>query len=271
MSLATTGYSFGGISLQNGRAWNVQLLSPSDAVAYRGDNVVIPGVPGQAYVAKELEQRVLRLAMVVTGETKVGASPSGEVLAANLDILQALFGTSGLQTLTRRRGTRTETTQAECVNHEVVPRGPFHADLIVDLWMPDPLWYITTLTTATTPFSSVPATLPITNAGTYANDRAVITVTCPSSPAASITDPVFTLGSVWVKYTGTVAAGQTLQIDAGNFTATVAGSSVIDKITWNGAQARWMVIPRGANILTVTAGGISNTPTLTVAFYPAYV
>lgn len=271
MSLATGQYTYGGVSLHNERAWNVRLLSPDEAVAYRGDNVLVPGIAGQAYVAKDLEQRDLRLVLVVTGEAMAGASPSGEVLAAHLDTLLALFGAGGLQTLTRRRGLRLETTQAECVGCEVVPRGPYHADLIVDLWMPDPLWYATTQTTATTPFSAVPVGLAVNNPGTYANGRAVITVVCPASPVTTLTNPVFAIGAVWVKYTGTVAAGQTLQIDAGDFSATVAGGSVANKITWNAAQARWMVIPRGGNTLTVSADAINNTPTVTVAFYAAYI
>ena len=95
MSLATTQWMFGGINLQNGRAWNVRLLSPSEALSRRGDNVVVPGISGQAHVAKGLEQRQLTLALVVTGESRPGQAPSGQALAANLDILSALFGASG--------------------------------------------------------------------------------------------------------------------------------------------------------------------------------
>lgn len=271
MTLATVAYTYDGVSLHNGRRWNLRLPGTNEPFARRGDNVTIPGISGQMYVAKDLEQRALRLLMVVTGEAKIGASPSGEVLAAHLDTLGALFGQAGQKTLTRRRGTRTETAQAECVNIEIVPRGPHHADMIVDLWMADPLWYASTVTTATTPFSSSPVKLAITNPGTYQNERAVLTITCPTFPSTSVTDPLFTLGSLWVKYTGVVAAGQTLTIDAGNFTATVAGGSVIDKITWSAAQAQWMIIPRGASTLTLSASGLSWTPTLTVTFYAAYV
>lgn len=149
MSLATTRWAFGGITLQNGRAWNVRLLSPSEALSRRGENLVVPGISGRAHVTRDLEQRQLTLALVVTGESRPGRAPSGQALAANLDTLLALFGASGLQALTRMRGLRAETAQAECVNLNVVPRGPVHADLIVDLWLPDPLWYAATAMEAT--------------------------------------------------------------------------------------------------------------------------
>ena len=271
MSLATTQWMFGGINLQNGRAWNVRLLSPSEALSRRGDNVVVPGISGQAHVAKDWEQRQLTLALVVTGEARPGQAPSGQALAANLDILSALFGASGQQTLTRTRGLRAETAQAECVSLNVVPRGPVHADLIADLWLADPLWYATTVTSATTPFSSVPTNLALTNPGSVANEKAIITVACPASPAATLTNPKFTIGSLWVKYTGVVAAGTSLVIDVGAFTATNGGSSVIQDITWSGAQSRWMIVPVGASTLVLSADGISNTPTLTVALSAAYV
>ena len=127
--------------------------------------MVVPGSSGQAHVAKDLEQRQLTLALVVTGEARPGQAPSGQALAANLDVLLALFGASGQQALTRTRGIRAETAQAECVSLNVVPRGPVHADLIVDLWLADPLWYAAAATSTSTPFSSVPTNLALTNAG----------------------------------------------------------------------------------------------------------
>lgn len=269
MSLATTRWAFGGITLQNGRAWNVRLLSPSEALSRRGENLVVPGISGQAHVTKDLEQRQLTLALVVTGESRPGQAPSGQALAANLDTLLALFGASGLQALTRMRGLRAETAQAECVNLNVVPRGPVHADLIVDLWLPDPLWYAATAISASTPFSSVPANLALTNPGTAPNEKAVITVACPA--ATTLTNPQFTIGATWVKFTGVVAASTSLVIDVEAFSAVNGGSSAIQAITWSAAQSRWLLVPVGASTLVLSADGISNTPTLTVAFSAAYV
>lgn len=268
MSLATGNYAFGGVSLHNGRSWNVRLLSPNEQLARRGENIALPGITGQTHVDKFYEQRELTLALVVTGEVP-GQPPRAEVLAANLDILQRLFAVDGQSTLTRRRGTRTESALAECINLNVVPRGPFHVDLVVDLLLADPLWYDTIQQVATHPFSSVPYSGTVSNPGSYRSERFVVTLTCGA--LTSITNPTITIGSTWVKYTGTVAATQTLQIDVGNFTATKAGSSVIDAITWNQGQARWLLLQTGSNTIQVTADGISNTPTLYVTFYPPYV
>lgn len=269
MTLATTAYALGGIALQNGRTWNIRLLSPSEGHERRGDNVLMPGLPGRMHAAKMLDQRTLTLAMFVSGELP-GQAPSAEALANNLDVLLKLLQTDGQQTLARRRGVRNETCTVECTNVNVVPRGPYHVDLVADLLMADPLWYATSNTTATTPFSSVPTNLTVTNPGTYPADRMTITLYCPSSPAALLTDPVITIGSVWVKYTGVVGSGSTLTINTGAFTATVGSTDVTGAITHSGA-VRWLVVPIGANTATVSAAGISNTPTLTITFAAPYL
>jgi hypothetical protein len=67
-----------------------------------------------------------------------------------------------------------------------------------------------------------------------------------------------------------VAAGQTLSIDCGAFTASKAGSSVLSNITHNSAYTRWLIIPRGTNNVTVSGDGISNSPVLTVTFSAPY-
>lgn len=268
MTLATGSYAFGGVSLHNGRSWNVRILSPSEGLQRRGENIALPGLTGQTHVDKYFEQRELTLALVVTGEVP-GQPPRAEVLAANLAILQGLFAVDGQSTLTRKRGTRTESALAECINLNVVPRGPLHADLIVDLLLADPLWYGTTQQITTLPFSSVPYSGTVNNPGSYRSEKFVVTITCGAS--TSITNPQIAIGSTWVKYTGTVSAGQSLQIDVGNFTATKAGSSVISAITWDQGQARWLLLQKGSNTIQVTADGISNTPTLYVTFYPPYV
>lgn len=269
MTLATTAYALGGIALQNGKVWNLRLLSPNEGHERRGDNVLLPGLPGMMHAAKVLDQRTLTLAGFVTGELP-GKAPSAEVLGANIDTLLKMLQTDGQQTLTRRRGVRNETCTVECTNINVVPRGPYHVDLIADLLMADPLWYATALTTATTPFSSVPTSLAVTNPGTYTADRMTITLACPSSPAALLTDPVVTIGSVWVKYTGVVGSGSTLTINTETFAATIGSTNVASAITHSGA-VRWLTAPPGANTVTVSAAGISNTPTLTISFYAPYL
>lgn len=269
MTLATTAYALGGIALQNGRVWNLRLLSPDESHQRRGDNVLLPGLPGLMHAAKVLDQRQLTLAMFVTGQLP-GQSPSAEALATNLDVLLKLFQTDGQQTLTRRRGTRLESCTVECTSLNVVPRGPYHVDLIADLLMADPLWYASSLTTATTPFSSVPTALAVTNPGTYTADKVTITLYCPASPAALLTNPTVTVGSVWVRYNGVVGSGNSLTINTQTFAATIGSTNVASAITHSGA-VRWLTIPPGANTATISADGISNTPTLTISFYAPYL
>ena len=69
-----------------------------------------------------------------------------------------------------------------------------------------------------------------------------------------------------------IAAGQSLVIQPHLFAATVAGSSVVSQMDWNESNgAVWLELARGANSVVVSGDGISNTPTLTVAFSAAYV
>ena len=169
----------------------------------------------------------------------------------------------------RTFGTVTRQAAVEVRGLRITPGGPYHYDMLAELVMTDPLWYATSLTTASSGFSSLPATpLAVTNPGTYVARNMTLTLACPASPAASLTNPKITIGSFWAKYTGVIAAGQSLVIQPHLFAATYGGNSVVSGMSWNESNGPvWLELARGPNSVVVSGDGISNTPTITVSFY----
>lgn len=270
MTIANPSLSFDGTDLMT-LAYKVRALGLDESLPpRRGENVVVPGVAGQIYVAKELEQRTIDMLMWVAAVgTAGGTTWAASSMGDNINTLTALFGADGTHTITRTRGTTALTGTVEVRDVRFTPGGAYHYDVAVSMVMPDPLWYAASATTVTSPFSSVPFDLSVSNVGTYQAERAVVTIACAAGE--SITNPTITCGATWVKYTGVVSAGQTLVIDCGAFTATKAGASVLSAITHNSASTRWLIIPKGTNNVTVSADGISNGPDLTVTFSAPYL
>jgi len=271
MTIANTALAIDGTSLM-GLAYNVRALGLDESLPpRRGGNVVIPGVNGQMYVAKNYDERNIQLLMWVRAAGIGGASAAN--LGDNLNTLQALLGGDGQHTLTRTRGTTTLSGTVEVRDLRIAPAGPYHYDVQADMVMADPLWYATTATSATTGFSSLPAAgLAVTNPGSYVARNMTVTLACPASPAASLTNPKVTIGSFWAKYTGVIAAGQSLVIQPHLFAATYAGNSVVSQMSWHESNGPvWLELARGANSVVVSGDGISNTPTLTVSFYAPYL
>lgn len=268
MTIANPSLSFDGTDLMT-LAYKVRALGLDESLpGRRGENVIVPGVAGQTYVAKDLEQRTIDMLMWVKAHGTAGGAWAASDMGNNINTLLGLFGGDGTHTLTRTRGTTALTGTVEVRTVRLTPGGAYHYDMAVSMVMPDPLWYAASATVATTPFSSVPVNLSVTNAGTYQAERAVIAIAC--GPGGSLTNPTITCGSTWVKYTGVIAANETLSIDCGAFTATKNGTSVLANITHNTAYTRWLIIPKGKNDVTVSADGISHTLDLTVTFSAPY-
>jgi len=247
--------------------YNVRLLgAPLNTPARRGENLLIPGRAGRQYVSKQLEQRLQTLAMWAINEPAGGGTGSEANMLANLDTLRGLFARAGQHTLKQTYGSAERVATVEVANAvEFEPR-VFNAAyaFVVEFLMADPLWYATAATTVgPTVISSSPQNIAVTNGGTYQAEKATITITGP------ITDPKLTVG-VWVLYTGTVAAGETLTINCATWTATLAGADVSANISHDG-DLRWLVFPVGANTLVVTGSGYTGATTVTITFTAAYI
>jgi len=242
----SSSWTFDGVSLETA-AHNIRLLSPDEMVpARRGRNVVIPGRVGSLHRTKVFSDRVIALEMWVTGQTAAA-------MQSDLETLQKLFGSAGERELRRIMANGSiRRIDAEVVNAVTFkPRTESFATFIVEFLCAYPFWSSCAIWECEVGISDATTTFTVDNRGTVENDRATVII------EGAITDPKLAIGDTWVKYTGTVASGETLTIDVDAFTADLDGTDVTDKITHGGAVA-WLVLPTGANTATLTGTGVSG-------------
>jgi hypothetical protein len=246
--------------------YNIELHgAPLSTPGRRGENVIVPGKTGRLYVPKKLDQRVQTLRMWVINEPAAGGASSEANMLANLDVLRGLFARDGQHTLRFTFGTDTRVATVEVLQAiDFIPLAFNQAyRFAVDLLMADPLWYAETLTTVgPVTIASDPQEEKFENAGTYQNERAILTLTGP------LADPILTIDGVWVKYTGAVGGAETLVIDCGAFTAMLDSVDVSGNITHGGALC-WLPVPAGSSTLTIESGTTGGT--VQVQFSPAYI
>lgn len=261
-------WEYDGIDLTR-TGYNVRLLgAPFSTPARRGDNVVVPHKDGRLYVAKALEQRVQTLAMWAIHEPAGGGTASEADMLANLDVLRGLFARAGQHTLKMQFGTAVRTAVVEVVKEvEFEPRiGNAAYVFVVEFLMADPLWYADTKTTVgPTVITMASQNVTVNNAGTYESQKGVFTLTGP------ITNPILTIGAIWMKYSGAVGSGQTLVIDCSEWTAKLDGVDVSGNMSHDGALC-WLPIPASAtNSLNVASSGYTGATTVQVEFYAPFV
>jgi len=269
MTTINLGWEYDGVDLST-YAYDVRALgAPEQVPARRGDNVAIPGATGRLYVDKRLDQRTLTLSMFVDAKHPTSGSNTrtAEQLQTNLDLLKGVFARDGQHVLRcTLPGAVARDATAEVVNVvEFQPTGPYSYALMVEFVLADPWWYAQSVTTVgPTTIIQSPQNIAVTNDGTYKAEKATVTVAGP------ITDPKFAVGSIWVLYTGTVATGETLVIDCGDWTAELDGGDVSGNISHEG-DLRWLVFAVGVNTLIVTSSGFAGATTVTVEFTAAFV
>ena len=144
----------------------------------------------------------------------------------------------------------------------------------IDIVMHDPWWY--GAQQSLTISVSVSPNGVITNPGDVFNDHPVITMTGPlTNPRLSNSLAQAPIGGapyVQLWYNGTIAAGTTVTIDCGAFTAfDQAGNSVIGNIAHTGSYF-WMMLLPGVNNMAVDnqAGGSVGTGSVGITYSPAY-
>ena len=187
-------------------------------------------------------------------------------MLANLDVLRGLFAQPGQHLLKHQFGSVVREQYAEVVNLvEFQPQGKLNVyNLVVEFLLASPMWLAQTSTTVgPTNLTTNPQNVAVTNPGSYRAEGAVLTLT------GEIVDPVLTCSSVWVKYTGTVAAGTSLVIDCSAWTALNDGADVSGDISHEG-DLIWLVIPPGVQTVRMDCASMSGA-TITVAFKAAYV
>lgn len=261
-------WEYDGIDLTR-HGYNVRLLgAPLNTPARRGDNVVVPHKDGRLYVPKMFDQRVQTLAMWAIHEPVDGGTGTEADMLAHLDALRGLFARAGQHTLKFQFGSAVRTATVEVVRQVEFEPKVFNAAyvFVVEFLMADPLWYAESKTTVgPTIITMSSQNITINNAGTYESQKAIFTITGP------ITNPILTIGAIWMKYTGSVGSGSTLVIDCGAWTAKLDGVDVSGNISHDGALC-WLPIPVSTtNSLNVASSGYTSGTTVKVQFYAPYV
>lgn len=115
-----------------------------------------------------------------------------------------------------------------------------------------------------------PKTLAIPNAGNAPVINAILTLTAAGSPITAVT---ITGGGADLTWTGTLAAGTALVIDAGARSVKNAGADAYGGLVFNAGHAvdEWLRIAPGGTSLTITRTGGDATSTLLTTFYEAWV
>jgi hypothetical protein len=252
-------WAFDGVDLSSFAALVQAFEGAENLPSLRGEDRLIPSLPGRRYAIKIDDSRRFGLAMVSTATDAAGGLTAPDELSqaqANLDALRALFGRRGRRPLVHYLADGTSrTAQAEPVAFDAVEpdagRALFRAT--VDFALADPYFYGPDVVIAPTAIPASPTDIVLTHPGTAQGHRIAFAFSGPiSSPR--ITNQA---NGVYVECLVDVAAGTDLVIDCEAFTATNDGANAGGSIRHSGSFP-WMLIEPGANTLRVTsssAGG----------------
>lgn len=260
----------------NTMAFNIETLGGRwRSAPLRGENLRVPNRPGSVWVPKVPDEKVLTLAMWVQGITEAGVTPSTNVeelarFNANWRKLLQIFSVrSRLMDLTKRWYDTPGAATIKSAVAKVEPAGFMDLEMIgrkagrfvVELNVPDPYFYGASVTTNIT---TIGQTTSVENPGDDLASSLVIRFNGPlTNPTLS---NAMSSPATWVKYSGTLAANQWVELDVAEFVAKKHdGSNVIGAITHNGAK-RWMELYVGPNnlMLTTDAGGDTGNATVAV-------
>lgn len=267
MTTLNENWEYNGLDLMT-YAYSVKALgAPEQVPGKRGENITVPGKTGRVHVDKYVDERFLTLGMVVRGRPVSSlADDTATQLRSNLDALKTVFAQTGQHTLKHKAAGTTRVATAEVANVvEFTPGGPYHYDVAVEFVLADPWWYAEAPRSVTAAISAGSQNIAVANNGTWQNEAATLTVVGPCGT------PKFAIGSNWVQYGGSVAAGDTLVMSCGSYTATIGTANVVEHITHDGALV-WLPVPVGtANTCAFTCAGYGTATRVTIALTEAYV
>lgn len=257
----------------NNMAFNIETIGGRwRSNRMRGENVRVPNRPGTIWIPKAPDEKELSLAMWVRGADEDGLIPINKPnklaqFNENYRKLMKLFGVrTRLISVTRRwyegvttPAIKTATALCELVNvMDLTMIDRFAGRLIVNLNLPEAYFFGTQITPA----------LPVGAGTIVANDGDDVASTMTIRFNGPLSNPVLTNATpspdVWVKYGGSISAGQYVDLDTKEFTAiTSGGANVIGAISHSGAK-RWMELAPGNNSFTLATDSGAGTVTLTL-------
>lgn len=273
-----TYWSIDGVSLQT-YGWNIttsggDLASPPPL---RGEDVVIPYVPGALIQPRIPDSRTISFNMWVQGSDSNGKVPTNASMRAefekNLKMLRDLFWNGGKSvTLTKRwreYGSSTVITASAKAIFEggFAPSmtGSLRATFTVDMRLPDPFFYGAEETINLSGASPTSTTVVIK--GDYETTDIVITLN------GSRYTPRLTVGSAWVQVDRDITSGNSIVLDVDAWTAiqNPEGSStnVIRYVTYSG-NLKWFSLSPGSRTITLSNSS-SGTTTSTIKYRPKYI
>lgn len=241
----------------------------------RGGNLTIPGRPGVMFMNKELDTLSYTLNMWVQGCAPDGSFPTDHLSQYEFNknwqmLRRLLFTTRRLMKVTKRwfdadvNAIRSAVGYAQ-FNGGLEPSmtGRGRAAFSIDLLFPDPFFYepARELQVSTTQQKTWQETVP----GDWRTMSIDVQVAgARVNPKITITHPDGT--QTWVQYLGTINAGEVLNIDVQNFSATLTTSTTTRVVSGNirhAGAAPWLTLDPGANTIflesTSGSGSVSFT------------
>lgn len=239
----------------------------------RGDNRLVPSIAGRRFAGKRHDERRMSLALWVNSLDAAGTlseSTSPKQTRKNLDALYAIFGQRTTGSLVRVMPDASErTAQAEVVSTTNIQDewGGDAIGLVVDFLLPDPFLYGTAVAPSQA-IAASPTNYTITNAGSVATHRLLLTFTGPISNPKLLNLTIDSGGLYYVECLVTVAPATTLVIDCEDFTAYNNGVNAIGSLQHSGSF-EFMRLEPGANSMRVTSTAPGGS--LVVAYAPPYL
>jgi hypothetical protein len=251
--------------LLNTWAFNIGTLSGRETLPpRRGENYVIPGRPGTQWQQKEMDERMLVLAMWVRGAAEDGTVAPGQraTFMTNWEKLKRVFGVYDAEVPIVRRfrdesGVHERYAWAE-VDGEVSleAAGPSAGQFAVSLRMADPYWYSEERLSATRAVSpqggiEMPLELPmvfpeseVTGVLLLTNDGPLPTYPVVRFHGPALNPRIEHSSGKYMQYQGELGAGEEAEIDTWSRTVKVGESYRYGALS---PGSRWWMIDTGTN------------------------
>ena len=225
----------------------------------RGSDVTVAGAPGKRVRGRQPDA----LRILLEGRIK-GADAAG--YRDQVQLLQTLFrprGGPGALVVTLEDGS-VLSANARALSLLVGPRTGMSSRVSVEMEAVDPPYWTGATIEGTEALALTTEDFVLTHPGTEEGTDSIWTIDGP------ITNPriLNQNNGVYVEFLGTVAAGETLVIDTGAYTALLDGDNVIGSIRHSGARP-WMVILPGGNNMRITGSAVGGS--VDYAFVPPYL
>lgn len=252
--------------------WGEDRQAPPE---YRGDNIVIPFIPGESYVPKVANSQVKQLYGWVIGESDTGVAVSSsqkkQRMHDNWAKVRALFARQGQFTITKRwvdsTGVmRTATALAEFMGGlKPTPFGPSGLRFTVDIKLADPYFYGPSVNIA---FNTGTGTYNPTILGDVSTRKISIAATIGGSAVTNPRIDVSTTNPACYWYLSRVMGGATtFTVDFDDQIALATAVNLAPNVIHSGF-VEWLEINPGAATIVFSSSANSWSGTLT--YVPTY-